>query len=141
MLSFRVGAVLALSGVLACGTSSQSGDAGLQPATESANLGGAGCTQARAYALIGISRIVTLHSQGCTADADCIVVDSGVRCLESCPSAIVASDRDAFLGELDQYGARVCATVPAACGLAPSCAPAEARCVSGTCRMVEAAAQ
>jgi hypothetical protein len=141
MVSFRLGAVLALSGALACGTSSQSGDAGLAPAAESANVAAAGCTQSRAYALIGISKIVTLHAQGCTADADCVVVDSGVRCLESCPSAVVASDHDAFLADMDQYGARVCASMPAACALASSCAPAEARCVSGTCRMVETAAQ
>ena len=141
MLSFRMGAVLALSGVLACGTSSQPGDAGLQPPAEGANLAAGDCTQARVYAVIGISRIVTLHAQGCSVDADCVVIDSAVRCLESCPSAIVASDRDAFLADLDQYGARVCATVPAACGLAPTCAPADARCVSGTCRMVEAAAE
>ena len=135
MLSFRVGAVLALSGLLACGTSSSPADVGSQTAA-STGLAGAGCVQARAAALIGISRIVTLHSQGCVADSDCVAIDTELRCLESCPAAIVATDRDAFLGDLDQYGGKVCAALPAGCGFAPSCAPADARCVSGTCRMI-----
>ena len=137
MSSFRASAVLlALSGLMACGSSSSPADVGSQTAAESMGLAAPGCTQARATALIGISRIVTLHAQGCVADADCLVVDTGVRCLESCPGAIVASDRDAYLGDLDQYVGKVCAALPAGCGFAPSCAPAEARCVSGTCRMI-----
>jgi hypothetical protein len=137
MSSFRVSAILALSGLLACGNSSSPADVGTQTAAESIGLAGAGCMQARASALIGISKIITLHSQGCLADTDCLVVDTGVRCLESCPGAIVASDRDAYLGDLDRYGGKVCAAMPAGCGFAPSCGPAEARCVNGTCRMIE----
>lgn len=138
MSSFRVSAVLlALSGLLACGTSSSPADVGSQTAAENMGVAPAGCMQARVSALIGMSKIVTLHAQGCVADADCLVVDTGVRCLEGCPGAIVASDRDAYLTDLDRYGGKVCATLPAGCGFAPSCAPAEARCVSGTCRMIE----
>lgn len=134
--SFRLGAILALSGLVACGNSTSPADVGSQSATESTGLAAAGCMEARVAGLIGISRIVTLHAQGCVADADCLVVDTGVRCLESCPGAIVASDRDAYLGDLDQYGGKVCAALPPGCGFAPSCAPAEPRCVSGTCRMI-----
>jgi hypothetical protein len=138
MSSFRMSAVLlALSGLLACGTSSPPGDVGSQTAAESVGVAPAGCMQARVSALIGISKIVTLHAQGCAVDADCLVVDTGVRCLEGCPGAIVASDRDAYLGDLDQLGGKVCAALPLGCGFAPSCAPAEARCVSGTCRMIQ----
>jgi hypothetical protein len=139
MSSFRASAVLlALSGLLACGTASSPPDVGSQTAAESTEVAAPGCMQARAPALINISRIVTLHAQGCIADIDCLVVDTGVRCLEGCPGAIVASDRDAYLGDLDRYGDRVCAALPAGCGFTPSCAPAEARCVSGTCRMISA---
>jgi hypothetical protein len=136
MLSFRLCAILALSGLLACGASSTPADVGSR-AAESTGLDAPGCFQARASALIGISRIVTLHAQGCAADTDCLVVETGVRCLESCSGAIVKSDRDAYLGDLDQYGGKVCAALPAGCEFAPSCASAEARCVNGTCRMIQ----
>jgi hypothetical protein len=141
MVFFRSGAILLLAGALACGTSMQPGEGGPQAGNETARLA-AGCTQGRvAESLIGVSRIVTLHAQGCSIDDDCLVVDTGLRCLQSCPSAVVAADRDAYLTALDEYGARVCASLPAGCGFSPACAPADARCVSGTCRMVSTQAR
>jgi hypothetical protein len=97
------------------------------------------CMQARRAVLDDISNLLAQNASGCSADVDCIVVETSLPCQESCASGILTADRSIFKQALDQYASRICPTLPVNCGIAPECAPLiGASCINRICRPVPA---
>ena len=128
-------AALLASGITGCGGASvapASGIAEPQPAPAAPQT----CEQFRIAVENDVGSLVIEHASGCLVDADCILVNLGLPCLDACDTAVLEDDSVPFLDELRAYGAGACAVAHPACGPGPACAPVVPRCVNGGCHAV-----
>ena len=94
------------------------------------------CMAAHQQVLTDVAALMRTYATGCTADADCVLVEADVSCQSlGCRPVVLVAQRSAFVAALASYDAATCPSLPTGCGFFGLCGltgPAE--CSAGVCR-------